>query len=135
MALFNYLSNITNSIRDLFRREEEKIRSNKKYNVNNKRKEEIKEEIENLLGLYKIKVIILVIIEVILMSFFWYYVTAFCHVFSSTQISWLLDSFLSILSRLVIELLFSLGFAKLYRIAVESNIHCLYKLVLFFYSL
>ena len=67
------------------------------------------------------------------MLFFWYYVTAFCHVYSNTQLSWLLDSLMSILSRLVIELLLSLGFAKLYRIAVESNVHCIYKFVLFFY--
>ena len=78
--------------------------------------------------------IILISIEVILMLFFWYYVTAFCHVYASTQLSWLLDSFLSILSRLIIVLLISLGFAKLYRISVESQSHCIYKLVLFFYS-
>ena len=69
----------------------------------------------------------------ILMLFFWYYVTAFCHVYSSTQTSWLLDSFLSMLSRLIIIILLSLGFAKLYRISIESNFYCIYKFVLFFY--
>jgi hypothetical protein len=67
------------------------------------------------------------------MLFFWYYVTSFCHVYSRTQLSWLLDSFLSMLSRLVIEILFSLGFAKLYRLAIESNTQSIYKFVLFFY--
>ena len=67
------------------------------------------------------------------MLFFWYYVTAFCHVYSSTQLSWLLDSFLSMLSRLIIIALLSLGFAKLYRMAVEANTRCIYKFVLFFY--
>ena len=91
-------------------------------------------EIEKILKKYKLKVIIIIIIEIIFLLFFWYYVTAFCHVYTSTQLSWLLDSFLSILSRLVIILLLCLGFAKLYRIAIESNTHCLYKFVLFFYS-
>ena len=92
------------------------------------------EEIEIILKKYKIKVFIFIIIELILMIFFWYYVVAFCQVYSSTQISWLFDSFLSMLSRIFIDLLLSLLFAKLYRIAVESNVQCLYKLSLFLYS-
>jgi hypothetical protein len=133
MTLFTNLSNSTNSIRDVFRTEEQKLKKNKKYKVTEKRKKEILEEIEKILNKHKIKVFVLMTIEVILMLFFWYYVTAFCHVYSSTQLSWLLDSFLSILSRFIFELLISLGFAKLYRIAVESNTHCIYKFVIFFY--
>ena len=133
MILFTNLSNLTIFIRDIFRKEEEKIKKDKKYKVKEKRKKEILEEIEKILKKHKIKVIILISIESILMLFFWYYVTAFCHVYSRTQTCWLLDSFLTLLSRLIIELLFLLGFAKLYRIAVESNIECLYKLVIFLY--
>ena len=134
LTLFTNLSNSTNKIRDIFLNEEEKMKKNNKCNVSEKRKKEILMEINNILKIHRIKVIILSIIEFSLMLFFWYYVTAFCHVFSSTQISWLLNSFLSIISRLVIELLISLLFAKLYRMAIEANIHCLYKIVLFFYS-
>ena len=133
MTLFTNLSNSTNTIKEVFKKEEEKIKKNKNYKVTLKRKKEILKEIELILKRYKIKVIILVIIEILLMIFFWYYVTAFCHVYSRTQKSWLLDSFMSMLSRLFIELLFSLGFAKLYRMAVESNVQCIYKIVLFFY--
>ena len=133
MTLFTNLSNATNNIREVFKKEEIKLRANKKYKVTEKRKKEILAEIEHILKIYKIKVIILVVVEVLMMLFFWYYITAFCHVYSSTQTSWLLDSFLSMLSRLVIELLFSLGFAKLYTISVGSNCECLYKFVLFFY--
>ena len=133
MTLFTNLSNSTNTIRDIFRNEEEKIKKDKNYKVSEKRKEEILKEIEKILSKHKSKVIVLISIDVLLMLFFWYYVTAFCSVYSSTQISWLLDSFLSILSRLVIELLFSLGFAKLYRMSVEANSTCLYKFVIFFY--
>ena len=134
MTLFINLSNSANNIREVFRTEEEKLKKNKKYKVSEKRKKEIFVEIEKILKKYKLKVIIIIVIEIIFLLFFWYYVTAFCHVYTSTQLSWLLDSFLSILSRLVILLLLCLGFAKLYRIAIESNTHCLYKFVLFFYS-
>ena len=78
--------------------------------------------------------IVLVIIEFSLILFFWYYVTVFCHVYNRTQYSWLFDSFLSILSRSVFDFLYPLGLAKLYRMAVESNVYCLYKIALFFYS-
>ena len=134
LTLFTKLSNATNAIREVFKIEEEKLKNDKNYKVTYIRKEEIKNEIENIIKLFKIKVIIFFSIEFILMLFFWYYATVFCHVYSSTQISWLWDSFLSMLSRIIIDLLLSLGFSKLYRIAVVSNIKCLYNISLFFYS-
>jgi hypothetical protein len=134
MTLFTNLSNSTNEIRNVFRNEEKKLIKNKQYTVTDKRKKEILNEIDKILKKNKIKIIILIVIEFLLMLFFWYYVTAFCHVYNSTQYSWLFDSFLSILSRTVIDFLVPLGFAKLYRLAVEANIRCIYKIVLFFYS-
>ena len=134
MTLFTNLSNSSNEIRNIFRKEEEKLIKNKKYNISEKRKLEIKLEIEKILKKFKIKMFILIIIEFSLMLFFWYYVTAFCHVYNSTQYSWLFDSLLSILSRSVIDFLVPLGLAKLYRLSVESNVQCIYKIVLFFYS-
>ena len=133
MALFKKLSNPENNIRDIFQVEEEKIKKNKKYIVTNEIKREIIAEIEKVLKRHKIKVVALIAIEFSLSLFFWYYVTAFCHVYSNTQISWIFDGFLSVISRMIIEILICLGFAKLYRMAVASNIHCLYKFILFFY--
>ena len=133
LTLFTNLSNLTNKIRNVFRKEEEKIKKDKKYIVTNKSKEEVIKEIGNILKKQKIKIIILITFEVSLILFFWYYVTAFCHIYSKTQLSWLFDSFLSILSRVIIEFLISLGFAKLYRIAVEANSSTLYKIFIFFY--
>ena len=133
ITIFNNLINPTNSIREIFRKEEEKIQENKKYYVSDKRKKEIITEVQKILKKHKIKSIVFVGTEILLTLFFWYYVTAFCHVYSHTQTSWILDSFLSIISRLFIEFLFSMGFAKLYRIAVGSNLNCLYKFVLFAY--
>ena len=97
------------------------------------RKREILEEILKILKRYKIKVVILVIIEILLLLFFWYYVTVFCHIYSMTQKSWLVDSLLTMLSRLIIDLLLCLFYAKLYRVAVESNFNSIYKIALFFY--
>ena len=133
MTFFTNLSNLTRNIRDVFRKEEDKLKKDKKYHITENRKKEILEEIELVLKKYKIKIIIVIIIELLLMLFFFYYVTAFCHVYSSTQLSWLLDSFLSILSRFIIELLASFCFAKIYRMAIVGNSETIYKIVLFFY--
>ena len=116
MTLFTNLSNSSNEIRNVFRAEEQKLIKNKKYIVTDKRKKEIKIEIEKILKKFQIKMIILIIIEFLLMLFFWYYVTAFCHVYNSTQYSWLFDSFLSILSRSFIDFMapiFSVSFSSI----------------------
>jgi hypothetical protein len=134
LTLFTNLSNSTKAIRDVFKNEEKKIRKNKNYKVTQKRKDEIRKDIENILNKHKCKLIILFSFEIILMIFYWYYVVVFCHVFSGTQTSWLIDSVLSMISRLIIDLLFCLLFAKIYRIGVASNYQCIYKIALFFYG-
>ena len=128
------LSSATNTIREVFGKEEEKLKKDKKYTVTDKRKEEILLEIEDILNRYKRKIIILIIIELVLMIFFWYFVIAFCHVYQGTQISWLIDSSLSILSRAIIELLISFGLAQLYRKGVDIQSHCMYKFCMFLYN-
>ena len=128
------LSSSTNTIREVFRNEEEKLKKDKKYTVTDKRKEEILLEIEDILNRYTRKIIILIIIELVLMIFFWYFVIAFCHVYNSTQISWLIDSSLSILSRAIIELLISFGLAQLYRKGVDAKSSCMYKFCMFLYN-
>ena len=91
-------------------------------------------EIDEILKKHKMKVIIVNVIELILMIFFWYFVTAFCHVYNATQISWLLDSLTSILIRAIIELLISLGLAKLYNMAIITECHCLFQILMFLYN-
>ena len=134
LTLFTKLSNSTNAIREIFRNEEEKMKKNDKYIVENKRKKEIKEEIDNIFKNFKLKVIVFISVELLFIIFFWYYVIIFCHVYPSTQTSWLFDSFLSMLSRLIIDSIICLGLAKLYRIGVDSNIHCIYKFAMFLYE-
>ena len=128
------LTNSINAIKEIFKKEEEKMRNSNKYIVSEKRKKEIINEIDEILRKYKIKIVALIIIEFIIFLFFWYFVTAFCHVYSATQTSWLVDSLLSILFRSIIELLISLGLAKLYRMAIGGEVECLYKFVMFIYN-
>ena len=134
LTFFTKLSNSTNAMRELFLIEEEKMKSNKKYKVSNERKIEIKNEIEKIFRNYKIKIIILVVAELLFMIFFWYYVTIFCHIYKSTQISWILDSLLSMISRFIIDRLICLGLAKLYKIGVDLNVYCIYKFAMFLYG-
>ena len=134
LTFFTKLSNSTKAIRDVFKEEEKKLRKKKGYKVTYKRKGEIKKEIENILENYKRKIIFLFVIELILMIFYWYYVVIFCQVFSGTQMSWLIDSILSMVSRIIIDVIFCFGFAKLYSIGVNSNSECIYKTSLFFYG-
>ena len=134
LTLFTNLSNTTKNIRDVFKNEEKKIRKNKNYKVTLQRKNEIKNDIENILQKYKYKLLILFLFEIILMIFYWYYVVVFCHVFSGTQTSWLIDSVLSMLSRTIIDVLFCFLFAKIYRIGIGSNYAYIYKIALFFYG-
>ena len=134
LTFFTKLSNSIHVIRELFRNEEEKMKKNKKYKVGDERKNEIKEEIDKVFKNYKIKIILFILIQLLLMIFFWYYVTIFCHVYPSTQTSWLFDSFLSIASRFIIDNLICIGLAKLYRIGVESNTHCIYKFAMILYE-
>ena len=132
LTLLSKMGNCVNNIREIFGKEEEKLKNNAKYVVTEKRKKEIFVEIDEIIRKYKTKVLILIIIELMLMLFFWYFVTAFCHVYNATQLSWLLDSFLSILSRAAIEIIISSGFAKLYKISITGT--CLYKIVMFLYN-
>jgi len=136
MILMTLLSNLSNSIRNVFRKEEQKLRmkTKKKYIIDDKKKKEIYLKILNIFRKYKIKLFFHFFFQIILILFFWYFVTAFCHVYSSTQSSWLLDSFLSILSRFFFEIIFGFLFAKLYRIAVSSNVKTLYKIIMCIYD-
>ena len=134
ISLLIKLTNSNNSLRNVFINQEEKMSKNKKYKLDDNTKMNIYNKIEKILKTLKIKIILLILLQSILLIFFWYFVTAFCHVYKSTQKSWLWDGFLSILSRTIIELIFAFFFAKLYNMAVQSNIYTIYRIVLFFYD-
>ena len=134
LTLITKLSNSTFGIREIFKKEEDKMKKDKNYIVTEKRKEEILKEVEEMLEKIKCKIIWFFVVDIILMLFYWYYLTAFGHIYSNTQYSWILDSAISIIISFIVECVFCLLFAKLYRISIESNIHCMYKFVMFLYN-
>ena len=134
MTIFNNLGNSINKAIEVFRKEELKMNTIKDYNVLPERRKEIVKEIEKIITIHKIKVAILFFIEFLIVFFFWYYVTDFCHIYPKTQLSWLFDSFLSLVLRLIIISLLSLIFSYLYIKSIASNNNCLYKFTRFIYS-
>ena len=69
------------------------------------------------------------------MIFFYYFVTAFCEVYKQTQISWLIDSFISFLISFPVELLMAFLICILYIIAIKKRNKCIYKIAIILYNL
>ena len=133
-TIFSKLIHSSNNIREVFKNEENKLKSDKNYIVSEERKEQIQNEIKEILIKFKKKIIVFFVLEIIIMLFYWYYVTAFCHVYSNTQISWILDSSLSIIFAFLTYCVLCLGYSKIYRISVDGNVKCLYRFVMFLYN-
>ena len=131
----NLLTDSKDQIEDLFRVEEKKMRKNINYRVSNIKKKNIYIQLFKIYKCMKIKIICYIIIELIIMLFFHYYITAFCEVYRDTQVSWLYDSFVSFLLSFPIELLISFCISLLYIIAIKRKNKFLYKLILFLYGL
>ena len=137
-SIVNALQLLTNSkdeIEELFRVEEKKMRQNKKYKVSLKRRKQILKTIYEINQKLKIKIIIFIIIEFLIMLFFFYFVTAFCDVYKNTQISWIIDSFVSFILSFPMEFLYAFLIAIFYKISISVQIKWLYKLIMVFYSL
>ena len=130
----SFLINSANEFRKLFRNEEARIKNNKSYVTSILRKKEVIIKVQNILRKHKIKVVFFYIIEFLLMFAFWYYVTIFCYLYKKTIISWLLDTFLTIIIRIVIDIFKNCIYSALYKCSISSNNECIYKLILFVYS-
>ena len=123
----------TDKITALFRGEEDHLKKDKTYKVKTKKNMDILKEIKKIFKCLQLKIYIFLVIEGLLMLFFFYYVTAFCHVYNSTQTSWLLDSLtsygISILTAFVLSFIMSV----IYEIAIKCKCKILYKITLFIY--
>ena len=124
----------TDKITQLFRDEEDLLKSDKKYKVRNDKIHEIKSSIKKILKCLKIKISIFLIFENLLMLFYLYYVTAFCHVYNSTQTSWLLDCLTSYAISLLTAIGVSFIFTLLYLLSVKCKCKFIYNITLFIYS-
>ena len=124
----------TDKITTLFRDEEERLKKDKKYKVKTDKNMDMLKEIKKILKCLKIKIILFLIFELLFMLFFFYYVTAFCHVYASTQTSWLLDSLTSYGISLITAFVLSFVMSILYEIAVKCQYKVLYKITIFIYN-
>lgn len=131
---FQNLVQSTDKIRKLFKDEEDILKQNKEYKVDKNKKIEINNKISDILKFLKIKIIIFFVIELLLMIFFLYYITAFCQVYKKTQISWMYDILISDLFSFLVTLGISLVFSITYVIAYKKKIKILYTITLFVYK-
>ena len=135
--LSNLLSFLTNSKDDivfLFRKEEEKMRKNKKYKVSNSIKGKILIKLKVIFKMLKIKIIFFIITETIILLFFSYYMIVFCEIYKETQMSWLADSGMSFLISIPLEFLSSFVMALFYYISIRFDLKFIYNIVMFFYQ-
>ena len=137
-SLVNCLQLLTNSkdsVEGLFRDEEKKMRKDNKYKVSMSRRKEILNNIIKINKKLKFKIIAFIIIEFSIMLFFYYFVTAFCEVYSETQISWIFDSLVSFILSFPMEFFYAFLIAIFYIISIKLKIKILYRIVMVFYSL
>ena len=134
LTFFRSLIQSEKKTQNLFREQENLLNENKKYKVENDTKLKIRNEILKIIKCLKIKIICFLIIEILLMLFFLYYVTAFCHVYYNTQLSWFLDSLSSYVLSLIISLLLSLICTIIYEISIKYKLRKLFRFITFIYS-
>jgi hypothetical protein len=133
--LVGLLTNYSYKMRELFRNEEAKLRNDNKYIMTSEKKREIYDEMQKIIANISIKNTIFLIVEVLIMIFYWYYVTAFCHSFTNTQFNVMLDSFFSFVFIYVVNILICMIFSLLYQLSIKKNFKLLYNVTIFFYYL
>jgi hypothetical protein len=134
LTFFHTLIQSSDSIIELFRNQEKLLKSDKNYKVDLETKEKIEKDISGILKCLKVKIIFFIIFEFLFTLFFFYYVTAFCQVYKSTQISWLLDSISSYVISFGITLIISFIFSIMYKLSIIYQVKILFSICQFMYS-
>ena len=135
VAIFDLCTNSKDNIEEVFREKEKKMKYNKTYKINKKTKYNMIEKIFQINKNLKNKLLIFFLVEFLLMLFFYYFVTAFCEVYKQTQISWLIDSFISFLISFPVEFVMAFITCILYIISIKYRNKCMYKLAMILYNL
>ena len=133
VSLFRLLIDSRVKYEAVFRKEEKKMRSNKNYKIDKATNNKILIEIAEISKKLRKKILIFLISEFTLMLFYFYFVTAFCEVYKQTQISWIIDCFISIIISIVTEVFISWVIAILYTVSIRYKIKIIYRIVLFLY--
>ena len=129
------LTSSRDDFENIFKEEEKKLKKNKNYKVGHKNKLKIAENIIKINNHLRYKITAFIMIEIIMMFFFYYFVTAFCEVYKETQISWLIDCFISFMISFPVELVLSLFISILYLISIKKRIKIMYKISIFLYNI
>ena len=119
------------NMEEQFKEEEKKLRKDPNYKVSNERKKEILQKLEKELKKLKIKMTCFVVIDFIILLFFFYFVTAFCEIYRNTQTSWISDAVMSIIISFPIEFGISLAITIAYYLAIKYKWKFIYKIVMF----
>ena len=158
LILFSFVNNITNSLfstfanyiltlilkillnprRDLeniFRSEERKLKKDKQYVVSKSKKKEIIIRVNRVYKHMRVRNLIFIIFEFVFMLLIFYYITSFCCVFKSTQVSWLLGWVASFIFSIILEVFISFIIATLYREALSYQLKFIYKIIIFIYKI
>ena len=135
VKFLSFLSNSKDDIVEIFRKEEEKMRNDKNFKVDSNIKSQIIDKLNSIFIKLKTKIISFIIIEMLILLFFFYFMTAFCEVYRKTQVSWLADSGLSFLISIPIEFLFAFIMAIFYYMSIRYKKKFIYNIVMFFYCL
>ena len=130
LFIFQSLSQSSDNIIKIFRKQEDLLKKDKTYKVNNETKVKIFSEIKKILKCLTIKIILFVVFESLFILFFFYCVTAFCQVYFNTQVSWLLDSLSSYIISFFVTLVLSFLLTIMYKNAINYKIKILYKISL-----
>ena len=92
----------------------------------------INNKLISILKILKIKIEFYILIESLLMLFFFYYITAFCEVYQNTQNNWLLDCITSCFLSFIYEILYSFVISVLFIASLKFKLKTLYNISLFF---
>ena len=135
VVILQLLTNSKDSIEEVFREEERKMKHDKNYKVKRKTKKNMLKNLFIINRNLKCKIALFLILELLIMFFFYYFVTAFCEVYKETQTSWIIDCLVSFLISFPIEFLLALIISIFYIISIKKKKKCLYRIAMIFYSL
>ena len=130
-AILNLMADSKDDIEEEFKEEEKKLREDPNYKVSEERKAEILRKINKSLRKLKIKMTFFVIIDFLILLFFFYFVTAFCEIYKNTQTSWISDAVVSIIISFPIELAIALAITIIYFLSIKYKWKYVYKLAMF----
>ena len=127
-GILEMMTNSKSAIENEFKKEEQKMRENEKYCVSIERKKEILEKVNKSLKCLKIKMIIFIVLNFIILLFFFYFGSSFCEVYQNTQTSWISDAIVSIIISFPIEIGISLVITIIYKLSLKYKWELFYKI-------